>query len=155
MTTTNEESRSKIAMFDGKQRSFIFWEEKFMARIYKKKFNSIFLNTVKVPMYGTDYGEGVSTPEEGIQDDVDLNIAAYSELINSIDTSEESGKTAFHLVSKTRVKEYPNGNAYKAYMNLKTKYKPTTEIDKGELLRVFHSAELRPGAVPDNFITRT
>ena len=83
-----------------------------------------------------------------------MNIVAYSELINCMDTSEESGKTAFRLVSKTRNAEYPHGNARQAYLNLKGKYSPTNEVDQVILLRQFHLAELSPGASPDYFIMK-
>ena len=49
MSSVDEDSKSKIALFDGRQRNFIIWEEKFIARAYKKKFADVLLGAVTVP----------------------------------------------------------------------------------------------------------
>jgi len=146
--------RAKLLCLKGARGTLIIWEEKFIARAYKKKFADVLLGTVTVPKYKIDYDDSDNKPDEALMKIIEMNVVAYGELINCMDTSEESGKTAFRLVRKTRNAEFPHGNARQAYLNLKGKYSPTSEVDKGILLRQFHSAELSPGASPDNFITK-
>ena len=148
MSSVDEDSKSKIALFDRRQRNFIIWEEKIIARAYKKKFADVFLGTVTVPKYKIDYDDSDNKPVEVLMKIIEMNIAAYGELINCMNTSEESGKTAFRIVRKTRNAEFPHGNARQAYLNLKGKYSPTSEEYKGILLRQFHLAEFESWSVP-------
>ena len=40
---------------------------------------------------------------------ITANIVAYGDYINSIDTKEDTARTAFSFIKKTRSEDYPNG----------------------------------------------
>jgi len=131
MAITDNEKLIKLALFDGIKSNFIFWEEKFLARAYKKKYINVILGKVDIPKYKIDYDDDANPPDEAKREIINHNIAAYVDLVHGLNTDEPAGKTAFRLVVKTKTREYPHGNARQAYLNLRMKYKPTTEIDKG------------------------
>jgi len=127
--TEVEDTKMRIAIFDGKLKNFVFWEEKFIARAYKKKFYDVLSQKVKAPRFGEDYNDTDMLPSEALQKDIDMSVLAYGELINAMDCAEDAGKTAFRLVYKMKCLEYPNGNAY---LGLKTCKKNTSQPPKSK-----------------------
>ena len=93
--TEVEDTKTRIAIFDGKLKNFVFWEEKFIARAYKKKFYDVLSQKVKAPRFGEDYNDTDMLPSEALQKDIDMSVLAYGELINAMDCTEDAGKTAF------------------------------------------------------------
>jgi hypothetical protein len=95
----------------------------------------------------------VSPPDDPMKAIIEKNLGAYCDLVNAIDTQEQRGRTAFTLVTKTKTPIYPNGNAYEGFKNLQDKYRPSSELDRGGLMKSFYSAELHLGASAEDFIT--
>ena len=98
LNNEEETKQGKLAMFDGRQRNFVVWEEKFIARAYKKKFADVLLGKVTVPKFKEDYDNEENKPDDAMTKIIEMNIMAYGDLVNSIDTNEESGRTAFRLI---------------------------------------------------------
>jgi hypothetical protein len=110
----DEDSKStRVTLFDGRDQNFPFWEQKSIARAYKKQFHGILMGTIVVPKFGTDYDKS-SPPDDKMQAHIDENLVAYCDLINSMDMTLSGGQMAFQLVTKTVTKVFPNGNAHRA-----------------------------------------
>ena len=150
---SDDDSKYRRSLFDGRERNFPYWEHRFVARAFRKEFNGILDGSVAVPKFGVDYDFDKKPATEEVRDRIEKNLHAYSELISGIDTETPGGKTAFLLVMKTRSSEYLNGNAYEGFKGLQKKYYPSTEVEHGELLSKYYTAKLRPGASAEDFIT--
>jgi hypothetical protein len=140
-----------VTLFDGRERSFPYWEEKYVARAYQKDIHQILDGTLVLPKFGTDY-DTVSPPDDPMEAIIEKNLGAYCDLVNAIDTQGQRGRTAFTLVTKTKTPIYPNENAYEGFKNLQDKYRPSSELDRGELVKSFYSAELHLGTSAEDFI---
>ena len=161
MSGKKESSSHKYLTFDGKRSNFIYWDEKFLAKAEKEELIDVIIGEVKIPACGVDYntktddsGDFTDGPSDSAKEILKNNRAAYSLLVNCINTDTSEGISAFNIVVKTKNPQYPSGNVRQAYLNLKKKYEPTTELDKGNLLRAFYAFELRSGNPPDSYITR-
>jgi hypothetical protein len=135
----DDKKSTRVTLFDGKERSFPFWEEKYVARAYKKDFHQILDGTLVIPKFGTDYTTE-SPPDDPMKAIIEKNLGAYCDLVNAIDTQEQRGRTAFTLVTKTKSPIYPKGNAYEGFGNLQDKYRPRSEWKPNA--RIWRSWEL-------------
>jgi len=63
-----DNTKIKLAMFDGKQRNYVVWEEKFIARAYKTKYADILIGTVEIPKFKEDYDHKDKAPDEAMSD---------------------------------------------------------------------------------------
>jgi len=66
LNNEDETKQGKLAMFDGCQRNFVVWEEKFIARAYKKKFADVLLGKLTVPKFDEDYNNDENKPDEAM-----------------------------------------------------------------------------------------
>ena len=114
----DDRKSTPATLFNGKERNFIYWEQKSIARAYKKKFHDVLMGIIKIPQYGINYDYDKSLPTDPVQEKLDSNLAAYSDSVNSIDTTTSGGRTAFLLVSKATSPIYPTGDSCQAFINL-------------------------------------
>ena len=166
------ETTIKVIQFDGKQSSWVVWEEKFLARALIKGYQHILLSSDKehpIPKESDDVQEeGNDVDESGspikktqpqakpnakqLAKNKLLNNQAYGDLILSMDATSPTGLVAFNIVKSTKTTIYPNGNARIAWQNLKKKYSPTTTFALSMLHRKYNNASLRKGSDPDVFM---
>jgi gag-polypeptide of LTR copia-type len=168
MSGEEVEKSIKVVVFDGKQSSWIVWEEKFIARAIKKGYFMIFLaedDAIYIPKLGEDNlytttvnsdGDEVLKPvfkDKDIKNWLEWNIQAYSDLVMCMDTSTPTGRVAFDIVRSSKTEEYPFGNARVAMHRLKAKYTATTSFALSTIYRKYAVAKLRQGQDPDTYIT--
>jgi hypothetical protein len=170
MTTYEVEKTIKAIMFDGKQSSFFMWEAKFGAKGTKLGWfillfgkddevhvtsiteeNNPYLET-QIDAQGNAVQVRIYTRTQMIAFTKE-NIAAFMELLLSIDTSTPSGCVAFDIVMGTKCLEFPNGNARIAMKRLRQKYAPTTAFALSTIYKKYAASKLRKGHDPDVFIT--
>ena len=70
---------------------------------------------------------------------------------SSTKVNHDIGKTAFCLLSNTKIKKYLQEYVYKAYKYLKNKCTYTSEVHYGILLKDYYSATLMKNALSNNF----
>ena len=82
-----------------------------------------------------------------------MNIQAYSDLILHIDDRTATGRSAFNVVTSTKVQgTYPHGNARIAWKNLVKKYTRSTSFALSTLRKKFNSAKLKKVFDPDIYM---
>jgi hypothetical protein len=141
MTTYEVEKTIKAIMFDGKQASFIMWEAKLGEKGTKLGWYTLLFgcdDEVCVPSITEENNPYLETQIDPQGNPVQVriwtrtqmiaftkeNIAAFMELLLSIDTSTPPGRVAFDIVMGTKCLEFPNGNAriaMKCYEKVETK----------------------------------
>ena len=116
MSEEYRESSIKTIPFDGKKESFLIWIEKFKAKALQKARLDILTNVEKIPKK-TDYEDAKKrTGSERTADIEDIikryqpAMAAYSDLILSMDTAKEPGRVAFEIVKQAKTMDNPDGN---------------------------------------------
>jgi hypothetical protein len=80
---------------------------------------------------------------------VEWNEIAYTELILSIDVKAINGKIAFNIVKGYKTKDYPDGNAARAWEKLKNKYEPVFAPNVVKLDKQFRESSLKKGQDPE------
>jgi hypothetical protein len=60
----------------------------------------------KIPQFGKDHEHETNPPKKDMQDEVDLNLDARGDLVNSTDATVSGGRAAFQLVIKTMTKTF-------------------------------------------------
>ena len=121
MLTSDEKLTSKN-MFDGLDKSYPYWEQKFIARALKLKFHKVLLGSEIIPKKEVDYNDVSMKATADMTLILDQNIEAYCELVSAINTNLPTGWMAFNLILNSRTQEYPNGNAATAFASLRNKY---------------------------------
>lgn len=88
----NIDTAIRVILFSGKQRDWMQWEEKFLAKAKRKGMKDMFLGKPEdIPK---------ATKSSHSSDEIKImeqNETAYAELIMSIDTSTPAGKIAFRI----------------------------------------------------------
>jgi hypothetical protein len=89
---TEETTSSRILLFSGKQKDWVHWEKKFLAKAKRKDLKYLYLGKVEIPK------ESNSGLKDEDYDLIDQNEIAYSELIMAMDSTKAPEKVAFSLV---------------------------------------------------------
>jgi gag-polypeptide of LTR copia-type len=156
MSASKAETSIRVVMFDGKQISWVSWEEKFLARASMMGYRDLLSGEKSsVVPKKSDVDDADPDDDEGkeVLANKRLNISVYSDLVLSMDSSTAYGRVAFNIVRATRTQEYPDGNAHMAWVNLKKKYTPTTTYALSTLHKKYNMAVLKKGYDPDVFMT--
>jgi hypothetical protein len=80
-----------------------------------------------------------------------MNELAYSELIQSMDTTTSGGKVAFNIIRRSKTDEFPDGNSALAWHGLKRKYMPNSAPSLTKIHKQLYSAVLKRKVDPDTF----
>ena len=132
MSEEYQESSIKTIPFDGKKENFLIWIEKLKAKALQKARLDILTNVEKIPKK-MDYedtkkktGSDRTADIKDIIERYQRAMAAYSDLILSMDTAKEPGRVAFEIVKQAKTTDNPDGNLYLALENLTNKYEAKT-----------------------------
>jgi len=138
----NENKTIWIISFDGSALSWPDWEVKFLARGQRKGFSGILKGTAKAPPASQVVDD--KTPVGKIEkQNRDANNYAYEEMLLSIQTKNDEGRVAFHIVVGSVSTDLPDGDAALAWTRLKDKYAPKVTPRKLELHREFQMCKLK------------
>jgi gag-polypeptide of LTR copia-type len=146
--TEETTASSRILLFSGKQKDWVHWEEKFLAKAKRKYLKDLYLGKIPIPK---------ETDHELDDDDlkiIDQNEIAYSELMMAMDTTKAAGKVAFSLVRSSKSKDYPDGHAAVAWKRLKQKYLPDAAPTMTKLQQQFYSSRLEKNQYPNVRMTK-
>ena len=69
MTMQASNCKGNIPIFDGNRMNFPFWEQKFIAQAYKKKFHDVLFGKFKVPKFGIHYDNDKKAPNTDMSQD--------------------------------------------------------------------------------------
>ena len=180
MSSLSLSSKVPIPKFQGGgPDEFRFWRPKFITRAFLLGYRDLLVGDVPIPTIRelqqarakktSKVGEAAKpekaessegTSEAGLSELEDLektyyaSALAYNDLVQSVDTTKNGGRTAMNLIlSEGKSPDYPQGHAARAWANLLTKYTPTTAYDLTGLNIKLSTSRLSPGASPDNYIT--
>jgi len=150
----SDSSYKHIPTFDGKKANFLIWKTKFMARAKKRGYRDLLNGTTTLRSAKDMEAEGVTSKMESEQQVAEsMNEVAFDEMATALETKTAQGKIAFNSLRRTMTKEFPDGNAYTAWVNLNKKFDPVSAPTLARLQEQFYSAKLKKGSDPDNFIT--
>ena len=133
---SNEVERTiKIVPFT-KKSIWTVWSRQFLARAHLKGYKGILDGTIKVPGKGDRIDITSETGRKRLEARKQ-NINAYNELILSFDDMVN-----FNLVNKAVNAELPDGDAFLAWKNLKSKHEPNTAANKVGLKLEFSQSKM-------------
>jgi hypothetical protein len=137
MDTLDEEPKGlKSFLFTGKKEDYMMWQAKFMSYANFKNFKEIL--TGKKTLVKADMGTDLTATQIKANDDfIKKNNQAYSMLNMCIKDS-----VSFGAVYNAITTELPDGDAYKAWENLKTIFKPVSSARRHELEQAFNQSSL-------------
>ena len=116
MSEDYRESSIKTIPFDGKKSNFLIWIETFKAKALQKACLDILTNVEKTPKK-KEYEDAKNKTGSDRTADIEsiimwyeCGMAAYSDLILSMDTVKEPGKVAFVIVKQAKTTDNPDNN---------------------------------------------
>ena len=148
MSESIMETSIKIITFSGKKSDWPIWEERFLARAKRKGYKDILTGK---PEDIPKVGDSMNDAKKKVKN---LNELAYADLILSMDAKKATGRIAFGIVKNSKdEKQYPDGNASKAWAGLMRKYAPNTAPSLMKHHKLFYGAKLKKGVDPEVYIT--
>ena len=90
MSTSKGETSIKVVMFDGKQLSWVSWEEKFLARASKMGYRDLLSgekSSVVPKKIDVDNADPDDDEGKKVLENKRMNISVYSDLMLSMDSS--------------------------------------------------------------------
>ena len=132
-----EDSKTlKPYSFQGDKSKFTMWQSRFLSFAHYKGFKEIIQGKTKLIQKDA---ENYLTEEEITSNKSfhTLNNLAYTMLMMCV--KEDVG---FGAVDNARTPELPDGDAYKAWLNLETIFKPKSSAKKHELEQTFNKSSL-------------
>ena len=115
---TSDEKAIRILNFNGKPEEWAIWSGKFLARARRKGYRDVLLGKVTVPSEGRKLKDTDTVEKQNRGH----NIAAYEDLILSMDGSTEAGRVAFGIVNNARSDKLTEGDTHLAWTRLTGKY---------------------------------
>ena len=112
MSKDYRESSIKTIPFDGKKDNFPIWIKKFKAKALQKACLDILTNVENIPKK-KEYEDAKNKTGSDCTADIEEIVvryqramAAYSDLILSMDTAKESGRVAFEIVKQAKTADW-------------------------------------------------
>ncbi len=102
-------SSKSVVSYNGKKKDFAAWEEKWLAKAKRKGYKEVVLGTVPIADHFDLMADDDDAAKEVKMNIRELNEFAYSNLILSMDTDKSGGKVAFHIVRRSKTREFPDG----------------------------------------------
>ena len=137
------DKRVAVIHFNGSQDEWHMWSRQFLAKAELQGMKEIIDGTLTVP------AASVNTQDKAFLEARKLNKLAYCELILSC-----KDPISFACIDDGRTTDLPDGDAKKAWTNLKDKFEPTHGASKLTLKKNFHACKLEENEDPDLWIMR-
>ena len=135
----------KVIVFSGEKENFTdYWEAQFLARTSHCGFKELLTRCKleEVPKDSTILEATQADEKEQIRIKY-LNKEAFEDLILLIDTSTAAEKVYFRIIKGCKTKNYPNGNAPKAWKYLCNKYIDRSAPKLNKIKRKFATSRLK------------
>jgi transposase InsO family protein len=126
----------KHFIFSGKKEHFIMWQQKFLSYALVKNFKHVLTGETKLKQPDTN----TALSEEEVKSNKDFmtaNNLAYSTLYMCV-----KDEVSFGAIFNAMTNELPEGDAYKAWQNLQTIFKPVSSAKKHDLEQTFNKSSL-------------
>ena len=142
------EKSIKVVPFSGKEEDWRMWSSKFLALANLKGFSDVVRGTVVIPNDADTLDESTPDGKEAARVRK-ANVFAFNTLILSC-----VDMVAFSAVNEAKTTENPEGDAAKAWSNLKDRFAPQTKSSEMELRREYADLRLTDvGKNPDEFFS--
>ena len=130
----------RVLEFDGRAENYDGWSSKFEVRGDVFGYSPVLRGTMKVP----SKSELDADPNnDELKNAHNLNVQAYRDIMLSVKHDSKHGKVAFGLIKNCKSKEYPEGNAKRAWDRLQSKYAPETAPSLLKLKKKFANSKLQ------------
>ena len=134
----DEESKAlKPILFYGDKNKFTEWQARFISYAFYKGFDEILEGTSVLIMPETE--------EEALTDDqvkANTNLKKMNSYAYAILMQVVKDEIGFNAIHNAKTETLPKGDAYQAWLNLETIYKPKSSAKKHELEQAFNKSSL-------------
>ena len=146
---------TKIPVFSGSTDDWVFYKPKLKALLAKKKLAKILIYKGEIREdeyeWPSDCDKALKELEEAMQE---VNVEAYSILLQSIDTEKAEGKVAFNLVVIHMDDDFAGGHFPNAWKSLCDRYDELEVVDPTDLQQKYFALMMEEAEHPGDFVIK-